>query len=69
MIHLAAHLPNLQSDTAIAVPPLMVGEDGTNLLLQRLMLVADQRGFLLIVESAAGQFGDLEQASQGELLP
>ena len=69
VVDLLAQLPNRRGDASIAVSPFVAGEDGADLLLQRLMLVAGLRCLLLVVEGAARQAGQLEQAGQREVLP
>jgi hypothetical protein len=47
----------------------MAFEERTDLLLELLVLVRFLKGLLLVVESTARQFGQLQQAGNRELLP
>ncbi len=69
MVDLSAQLPDGDRHASISIAPFVAGKNGSNLLLQHLMLVDDLRHLLLVIEGAAGQSGQLEQADQRELLP
>jgi hypothetical protein len=69
MIDLPAQLPNRKRHASISITPLMKGKNGSNLLLECLMLVGYLRNLLLIVKGAARQPRELEQVRQRKLLP
>lgn len=69
MIDRPAQLANGSSDSSIPIPPLVASVDDANLLLQVCILVARLGRLLLIVEGAACDARQLEQAFEGEVLP
>lgn len=69
MVDRLAQLTKGRRNSSISIPPLVASIDFTNLLLQTYMLVACQGRLPLVVESAARDASELEQAGQREVLP
>jgi hypothetical protein len=69
VIDCVSRLPNGCGDTPVAVTTLVTGENGSDRVLELLMLIARLPRLELIVERATRQPGERKQARKRVLLP
>lgn len=69
VVDLLSRLSDGQSDVPVAIPPLVAGMDGSDLLLQSCIFVACLGRFLLIAEGTAWHASELKQCAQREIRP